>query len=181
MCAGARRGIVPCVKKRTLDPDVAVKHLDRLYAAARALARDPWLAEDLVHDVYATTLSRPRMLRGDDELAYLMRALHNRYKDHWRAAKRRPSEQPADEAYDATVPSAGPDLVLEHAETLAAVHRLDSPYREAVVAVDVLGLSYSQAAQALGSPIGTIMSRLHRARERVTAELGSVARAAVAV
>jgi RNA polymerase sigma-70 factor, ECF subfamily len=162
------------VKPRTLDPDVAVKHLDRLYTAARALARDPWLAEDLVQDVYVTTLSRERRLHGDDELAYLLRALYNRYNDHWRKTARRPSEQPVEEQLDLASPDAGPQLAAEHAETLAAVHRLDSPYRETVVAVDVLGLSYSEAAKALDMPIGTIMSRLYRGRNRVADELRDV-------
>jgi RNA polymerase sigma-70 factor, ECF subfamily len=180
MSAASRREIVISMMQRTLEPDIAVGHLDRLYTAARALARDPWLAEDLVHDVYATAFSRPRLLRGDDELAYLMRALYNRYKDHWRGTARRPAEQPVEQEHHLASQASSPELAAEHAETLAAVHRLESPYRETVVAVDVLGMSYSQAARALGWPIGTIMSRLHRARDRVTADLSSVPRVAVA-
>lgn len=171
MSAAWRAVNVSAVVKRTLDPDLAAQHLDRLYTAARGLSKDPWLAEDLVQDVYATTLQRPRRLRGDDELAYLVRALYNRYRDHWRVSTRRPPGQPVEEAGELSSESPGPDLAVEHAETLAAVHRLPSPHREAVVAVDVVGLSYSQAASALGWPIGTVMSRLSRARERVALEL----------
>ena len=57
---------------RRLDPEAAIGHLDRLYAAARALSGDPHLAEDLVQDTYAAVLSRPRWLSGSDELGYLL-------------------------------------------------------------------------------------------------------------
>jgi RNA polymerase sigma-70 factor, ECF subfamily len=175
MPPGRRRGIVPCM---TLDPDAAVKHLDRLYAAALALARDPWLAEDLVQDVYLTTLTGRRKLTGGSELGYLLRALYNRYSDHWREAKRRPAERPVEDEHGLASPSAGPELLAEHAEAVAAVRRLERPYRETVVAVDMLGLSYSEAAQALDRPIGTIMSRLSRAREQVAAEFRDLTPAA---
>lgn len=155
---------------RTLDPDVAVSHLDRLYVAAKGLCRDPWLAEDLVHDVYAKTLARPRRLHGDDELAYLMRSLYNRWKDHLRSSSRATLE-PIDELPDLPGSAVAPELAAEHNEVLAAVHRLHSPYRETVVAVDVVGLTYSQAARALGVPIGTIMGRLFRARGKIAADL----------
>ena len=69
---------------RRLDPEAAIGHLDRLYAAARALCGDPHLAEDLVQDTYAAVLSRPRWLSGSDELGYLLRALRNRWRDELR-------------------------------------------------------------------------------------------------
>lgn len=159
------------MKQATLDPDAALKHIDRLHTAALALARDPWLAEDLVQDVYLTTLTGPRKLRRGSELGYLMRALYNRYRDHWRASRRRPPEQSVEDQPGLASRSVGPQLAAEHAEVIAAVHGLERRFRETVVAVDVLGLSYSEAARALDRPIGTIMSRLHRARELVAGEL----------
>src|SRR4051812_21767735 len=75
---------------RRLDPEAAIGHLDRLYAAARALSGDPHLAEDLVQDTYAAVLSRPRFLSGSDELGYLLRALRNRWRDELRTRARRP-------------------------------------------------------------------------------------------
>src|SRR3982750_4050692 len=83
---------------RRLDPQKAIGHLDRLYAAARALCGDPYLAEDLVQDTYASVLSRPRWLSGSDELGYLLRALRNRWRDELRSRARRPATAPLEEA-----------------------------------------------------------------------------------
>ena len=67
-----------------------------------------------------------------------------------------------------------PDRASEHRDVLDAVHALESPFRETVVAVDVLGLSYREAATALGTPVGTVMSRLARGRDRVMLALEPV-------
>ena len=157
---------------RRLDPDKAIGHLDRLYAAARALCGDPHLAEDLVQDTYAAVLSRPRFLSGSDELGYLLRALRNRWRDELRTRQRRPPPAALDEVGEhlaATTPS--PDKAMDGATVLDAVHQLDSPYRETLVAIDVLGLSYAEGSDALGVPVGTIMSRLHRGRSKVADRL----------
>ena len=60
-----------------LDPESLPAHIDRLYRAAWALSGSPHDAEDLVQETFARVLSRPRVLAGDDELAYLMQALRN--------------------------------------------------------------------------------------------------------
>jgi RNA polymerase sigma-70 factor (ECF subfamily) len=60
---------------------------------------------------------------------------------------------------------------MDNATVLDAVHELPSPYIETVIAVDVLGLSYAEAGEALGVPTGTIMSRLHRGRSKVAERL----------
>src|SRR5262245_33715484 len=75
---------------RRLDPDLAVEHLPRLYRAARAWTSSREEAEDLVQETYARVLARPRLLRGDDELGYLLRALRNTLVSQIRARKRRP-------------------------------------------------------------------------------------------
>src|SRR5919107_349404 len=153
-----------------LDADTALTHLDRLHAAAVSLCGNRHDADDLVHDVYLTLLRRPRRLTGGSELAYLMTMLRNRQIDMHRAAARRPV-RPLDEIEEPIDPRAGlrPEQALDHAEVLAVVHALDSPFRETVIAVDVLGLSYKEAADALDVPVGTVMSRLARGRQRAAA------------
>src|SRR5215211_6754064 len=123
---------------RRLDPHKAIGHLDRLYAAARGLCGDPHLAEDLVQDTYAAVLARPRWLSGSDELGYLLRAL-------------RPPPAPLGEVGEhmaAATPS--PEAAMDGATVLDAIHAVPSPYRETIVAIDVLGLSYAEGSDALG-------------------------------
>src|SRR5262245_46857277 len=76
---------------RRLDPDRAVTHLPRLYRVARAWTSSREEAEDLVQETYVRVLARPRMLRGEDEVGYLLRALRNTLISQRRAAGRRPS------------------------------------------------------------------------------------------
>src|SRR3954470_13627511 len=71
---------------RLLDPDAAATHLDRLYRAAWALCGSREQAEDLVQDTYARLLARPRFLRSDDDLGYLLRVLRNFFASKRRSA-----------------------------------------------------------------------------------------------
>src|SRR3954454_644252 len=80
-----------------LDPAGLGYHLDRLYRSARALCRSREGAEDLVQDTYARVLSRPRFLRNDDELGYLLRVLRNTFISQQRRARSRPALTAADE------------------------------------------------------------------------------------
>jgi RNA polymerase sigma-70 factor, ECF subfamily len=75
---------------RTLDPQKLTQHVDRLYRAAWALCGSREDAEDLVQETFARVLARPRVLRGDDELYYLMRVLRNTFLTGRRTAARRP-------------------------------------------------------------------------------------------
>lgn len=154
-----------------LDADTALCHLDRLAASARALTGNHADADDLVQEVFVALLRRPRRLTRGSEIAYLMTMLRNAQIDRHRATARRQSTslQEAEEPED---PRAGlrPDRVAEQREVLDVVGALESPFREAVVAVDVLGLSYKEAGRALGVPVGTVMSRLARGRSRVIAQ-----------
>jgi RNA polymerase sigma-70 factor, ECF subfamily len=155
-----------------LDVDSALRHLDRMVAAARALSGNHADADDLVQEVLLSLLQRPRRLKSGSELAYLMTMLRNAQVDRYRAATRRQTSS-LEEAEEPEDPRSGlrPERAAEGREVLEAVHAIDSPFREAVVAVDVVGLSYKEASQALGAPIGTVMSRLARGRERVIALL----------
>jgi RNA polymerase sigma-70 factor (ECF subfamily) len=155
-----------------LDVDSALRHLDRMVAAARALCGNHVDADDLVQEVFLSLMQRPRRLKGGSELAYLMTMLRNAQVDRYRAATRRQTSS-LEEAEEPEDPRSGlrPDRAAEGREVLDAVHAIESPFREVVVAVDVLGLSYKEAARALGVPVGTVMSRLARGRERVIARL----------
>src|SRR5437764_77215 len=88
MTGYARPGIA--LMPRTLDPDRLGDHIDRLYRAAWGLCGSREDAEDLVQETFARVLSRPRVLRGDDELYYLMRVLRNTFLTSRRTAARRP-------------------------------------------------------------------------------------------
>jgi RNA polymerase sigma-70 factor, ECF subfamily len=158
---------------RRLDPDRAVEHLPRLYRAARAWSGSRDEAEDVVQETYARVLARPRFLRGEEELGYLLRALRNTLISQHRAQSRRPVTTPLLEDV-AVSSSAGEDPAeaAEKHEVYAAIHGLPEEFRDALVAVDIVGLSYGEAARALGIPEGTVTSRLARARDRVAEQLG---------
>jgi RNA polymerase sigma-70 factor (ECF subfamily) len=154
---------------RRLDPDRAVEHLPRLFRAARAWTGSREDAEDLVQETYARVLAKPRLLRGEDELGYLFRALRNTLVSQHRAATRRPVTT---ELMDDDAPAGGdPAEVAEQRRVYAAIAELPDEFREALVAVDVAGLSYVEAARALGVAEGTVTSRLFRARDRVAKRL----------
>src|ERR1700750_955343 len=82
---------------RLLDPNAIGDHLDRLYRAARAYCGSRETAEDLVQETYLQVLSRPRFLRHDNDLGYLLRALRNTFISQQRRAHRRPAPATADE------------------------------------------------------------------------------------
>ena len=156
---------------RRLDPDRAVEHLPRLYRAARAWTRSREEAEDLVQETYARVLARPRLLREDDEVGYLLRALRNTLISQRRTEGRRPVTT---ELVDEIAGAHGGDDPAETVETqrvYAAIAELADEFREALVAVDIVGLSYQEAARAFGVPEGTLTSRLFRARDRVATRL----------
>jgi RNA polymerase sigma-70 factor (ECF subfamily) len=161
---------------RRLDPDRAVEHLPRLYRAARAWARSREEAEDLVQETYARVFARPRFLRGEDELGYLLRALRNTLVSQRRAESRRPQTAPLlDDLALGARAADDPAEAAEHRQVFAAIRELPEEFRDALVAVDVAGLSYGEAAHALGIPEGTLTSRLFRARDRVAGRLEGTA------
>jgi RNA polymerase sigma-70 factor (ECF subfamily) len=159
---------------RELDPARLGDHLDRLYRAAVGLCGSEADAEDLVQETFLQVLRKPRLLRSEDDLGYLIRVLRNTFYSRHRADSRRPRtvELAEHEELPERRPLAAPQAVAESREVLAAVAALPDPYREVVAAVDLAGLSYSEAARALGTRQGTIMSRLHRGRGQVARSLG---------
>lgn len=159
---------------RPLDPARLGDHLDRLHRAAWALCGTREDAEDLVQDTYARVLAKPRMLRNDDDLGYLLRVLRNTFISRHRTSERRPQTQPFADDVEPADPSAAlrPDAALAATDVFAAIAALPADFRDALVAVDVAGLSYREAGRLLGAKEATITSRLHRARRQVVALLG---------
>ncbi len=158
---------------RSLDPQSLTQHVDRLYRAAWALCGSREDAEDLVQETFARVLSRPRVLRGDDELYYLMRVLRNTFLTGLRTASRRPVTTAALEDGVAAdpKPTNRPEQAFEVQEVYATIAELPDSFRLALVAVDVLGLSYREAARALRVREATLTTRLFRARKQVAERL----------
>ena len=154
---------------RTLDPQSLTQHVDRLYRAAWALCGSREDAEDLVQETFARVLARPRVLSGDDELYYLMRVLRNTFFTSRRTASRRPvTVATLDDVVAADPrPLGQPERALEMQELYATIAALPEDRRLALVAVDVLGLSYREAARALRVREATITTRLFRARKQL--------------
>jgi RNA polymerase sigma-70 factor (ECF subfamily) len=158
---------------RTLDPQSLPQHVDRLYRAAWGLCGSREDAEDLVQETFARVLSRPRVLHGQDDLYYLMRVLRNTFLTSRRTAGRRPVTVATleDVVTADPKPTGRPELALEVQEVYATIAALPEDFRMALVAVDVLGLSYREAARALRVREATITTRLFRARRLVAREL----------
>jgi RNA polymerase sigma-70 factor (ECF subfamily) len=147
-------------------------HLDRLYRAAWAITGAREDAEDLVQETYERVLRRPRQIaRAEDALPYLLGVLRNTWVDTVRSRARRPTVPLDTEAVD-RIEGASPLDRVAAREVFEAVAALPPDWRDTLAAVDVAGLSYAEAASALGVPIGTVMSRLSRGRERVAERLG---------
>jgi RNA polymerase sigma-70 factor, ECF subfamily len=159
---------------RRLDPDRVVEHLPRLYRAARAWTSSREEAEDLVQETCAHVLARPRLLTGEDELGYLVRALRNTLVSQRRATSRRPATASLTDDLPLAAPASDdPAEMLEINEVYAAIAEMPDEFRDALVAVDLAGLSYQEAARALRVPEGTVTSRLFRARDRLARRLRS--------
>jgi RNA polymerase sigma-70 factor (ECF subfamily) len=164
---------------RRLDPSSLPQHLDALYRAAWALCGSREDAEDLVQETFMQVLARPRMIRGD-ERGYLLRALRNTFYSRLRSQSRRPKTgatlddiQPADPRT-----SQQPEGAAEVSEILDAIAQLPEDFRLAIVAVDILGLSYAEAAAALDAREATITTRLYRARQRIVRAMSGTPEAA---
>jgi len=155
--------------ERTLDPAHLGDHLDRLYRAAWALCGSREDAEDLVQETYARVLAKPRLLRNEDDLGYLLRALRNTFFSRLKTESRRLRPGPLPEQLDlvADPRARDPEMAVEAGELYSAIASLADDFRDVLVAVDVTGLSYKEAAKALRIREGTVMSRLYRARQQV--------------
>ena len=139
---------------RTLDPSRLGDHIDRLYRAACALTGSRMAADDLVQDTYAKVLAKPRLLRNDDDIGYLLKTMRNLFYDERRQAARRATDPVDPEDFERVEGSAGPAELVEQRELLGGIAALPGEFRDVLVAVDVAGLSYKEASSALGVPRG---------------------------
>jgi RNA polymerase sigma-70 factor, ECF subfamily len=167
---GALRSDAVTTPDRILDPNTLGDHIDRLFRAAWALSGSRADAEDLVQETFAKVLAKPRRIRNEDDLGYLLQVLRNTFISSRRAAARRPTPKALDEHGFEPVdprPANRPEEAVEAREIFAVIAGLPEAFRDALVAVDVAGLSYGEAAELLGTKEATITSRLSRARARV--------------
>src|SRR5436305_9528740 len=118
-----------------LDPATLGDHFDRLYRAAWALCGSREDAEDLVQETYTRVLARPRIVRGDDDVGYLVQVLRNTFISQRRTAARRPVRvAPPPEELDLPDMRGGlqPDAAVEAREVYAAIAALPDDFRDAL-------------------------------------------------
>lgn len=152
-----------------LDDDTLRELIPRLRRFARSLAADPAAADDLVQATLERVLTHGEGRRKEDALQpWLFSVLYRRFIDDQRRATRWKRIAwlfaQADEASPPT-----PEQVFDAHTSLAAFARLSVEQRALLMLVSVEGLGYREAAEALGIPIGTVMSRLSRARQALRA------------
>jgi RNA polymerase sigma-70 factor (ECF subfamily) len=159
----------------------AIGHLDALYRGALRLTRDPDRAQDLVQDAYARALRYQHSYqRGTNMKAWLFAIMRNLYWDRFQKNQRQPvslDDVPEFALYDQMRDELGEGPEAEvlnriaRGEVVEAIEKLAPLHREVVLLVDVEGFAYKDAATILGVPIGTVMSRLHRARQQLQKDL----------
>jgi RNA polymerase sigma-70 factor, ECF subfamily len=164
---------IEMISERELDPQELGGHIDRLYRAAWTLCGSREEAEDLVQETFARVLRRPRTLSTDNDISYLLRTLRNTFVSTCRTASRRPRTGPCPGQleFNKDGHAVNPEATFESAEVYTAISALPENFRNALVAIDVAGLSYREAARALGTREATITTRLYRARQRVVRAL----------
>lgn len=144
----------------------------RLYRLAWSWCQNSDLADDLVQETMLKGLKKSGQLRDPSQLkSWLCRILSNVYYDHFRAQK------PNDQMEMDEMPAKQPDPEQQtHQRDLvtriqAGLQDLSDDHRQIVTLVDIMGLSYSEVAESLNVPVGTVMSRLNRARQKLRHQL----------
>ena len=153
-------------------------HLDDAHTLARYLVRSPQDAEDVVQDAFVRALTYFASFRGDNARAWLLTIVRNACYDWVRA--RRSDDVVFEDDLHSESDDVPPDIELLRKATREAVqHAVDAlpfEFREVIVLREVQGLSYKEVTLATGVPIGTVMSRLARARRRLERMLRDLVR-----
>jgi RNA polymerase sigma-70 factor (ECF subfamily) len=141
---------------------------------AGALTRDPAEADDLVQDCLERAVARWSQRRdGGDARTWLFTILHNLFVSRVRQRARRGIHTPIEDASEAALVQApAQEHVVRHRELMKAVAALPPDQKSVLLLVTLEDMSYAAVSQVLGVPVGTVMSRLSRARERLRLELG---------
>jgi RNA polymerase sigma-70 factor (ECF subfamily) len=184
----ARQRLSEADRRQAFEEQV-LPHLDRLYSAALRYTRNAADAEDLVQETAVKAYRSFHQYRpGTNLRAWLYRVLHTTYISLYRKAQRRPQEdlqEGVDEYsfYDEIARAGGASAEREVLESLTAdevkqaLADLPETFRLAVYLADVEGFAYKDIAEIMDTPVGTVMSRLHRGRKQLHKALSGYAHA----
>jgi RNA polymerase sigma-70 factor, ECF subfamily len=167
----------------------AIPMLDQLYGGALRMTRNPADAEDLLQETIIKAYIGFRSFRAATNLkAWLYRIMTNTYINGYRKKQRRPAQYPTEEITDSQLAASAEHTStglrsaevealrsLPDTEIKAALQMLSEDFRMAVYYADVEGLPYKEIAQIMDTPVGTVMSRLHRGRRHLRDLLSDVA------
>lgn len=180
------RAELSTAERRERFEQQVMPEIDRLYGAAMRYTRDPTDAQDLVQETAAKAYSSLHQYQqGTNLRAWLYRILHTTYISMYRKKQRRPQENLQEQIDDysfydeaRTGPSAEHEVLqaITDEEVKQALADLPETFRMAVYLADVEGFAYKEIAEIMETPIGTVMSRLHRGRKALQQALAGYAR-----